>query len=370
VLENNPGVAAIQLLLEYDNSRLQLLSNYQIGNILTTLTRSENLSAVPLLLNFESTYLSDATDSGTLITLQFQVLPGAATAVPITVTISHAFNSTLEAVDFIAVNGVVDIEPFVMLGDINGDGFRNQADVFLLRRYIAGHNVPVNEGMPLVPGSVNLAVANLAPPFDAITLADVVILRQFLAGWDVTLGPADSAMETHILSADNSGVKISVSSDDAAVGEYIDIAVSLDENPGLALLHLMLDYDASILEPVGFTAGLSSHLIFTPPALTANPLPLMFEPVEFANVTATGTLVIIRFRVLDTASAGLNILELGSKVIMDADMTEIFTPTIVNGSVDIAKAIETDKVADPAEIAAEGVFAEVGNPEFTGITQD
>ena len=67
------------------------------------------------------------------------------------------------------------------LGDVNDDGEINLKDVVLLRQYYAGGDVTVNELAADVNGD------------GAVTLKDVVLLRQYYAGWDVQLGKSEDA---------------------------------------------------------------------------------------------------------------------------------------------------------------------------------
>lgn len=64
-------------------------------------------------------------------------------------------------------------------GDANGDGKVNGLDVILLRQYIAGWDVTVDP----IGGDAN--------GDGKVNGLDVILLRQYIAGWDVTLGPKE-----------------------------------------------------------------------------------------------------------------------------------------------------------------------------------
>ena len=63
-------------------------------------------------------------------------------------------------------------------GDCNADDKINMADVLLLRKYLAKWNVTPN---------LNNADCNAD---DKINMADVLLLRKYLAKWNVELGPS------------------------------------------------------------------------------------------------------------------------------------------------------------------------------------
>ena len=64
-------------------------------------------------------------------------------------------------------------------GDTNGDGSVNGKDLILLRQSLAGWDVTLDEAAADCNGDA------------AINGKDLILLRQYLAGWDVTLGPTE-----------------------------------------------------------------------------------------------------------------------------------------------------------------------------------
>ena len=65
----------------------------------------------------------------------------------------------------------------VCYGDTNGDGKVNGMDLIMLRQYLAGWDVNLNTAGADSNGN------------GAVNGLDLILLRQYLAGWDVTLGP-------------------------------------------------------------------------------------------------------------------------------------------------------------------------------------
>lgn len=77
----------------------------------------------------------------------------------------------------------IDLDPGArrLYGDVNSDGLVNGRDVILLRQYIAGWDV-----------SVDLKAANVnGDDAETVNGLDMILLRQYVAGWNVTLGPRD-----------------------------------------------------------------------------------------------------------------------------------------------------------------------------------
>ena len=113
-VENNPGIIALRIFVEYDAEVLQL-TGVQDGTVFSTgkSTFNNHLEAIPYTMLWEDgaskvNYSSD----GTLVTLTFTVLAsarGGDSAVTVTYDCSSTFNVDLVEVPFIMQNGNVTV---------------------------------------------------------------------------------------------------------------------------------------------------------------------------------------------------------------------------------------------------------------------
>ena len=130
----------------------------------------------PAVLSNPCNFVWDGVDTsdfgnGTILTLTFEVSVDAVTGEAYDIGASYEYgnliNVDLEAVDMEIENGSITITNTV--GDVNNDGKINLADVIVLRRYLAGgYGVTIDEFGADMDSDGN------------ITIADVVLLRRFL----------------------------------------------------------------------------------------------------------------------------------------------------------------------------------------------
>ena len=319
-LDNNPGLMALQLSVEYDAEKLELLPTYEAGDILTVPFAPWDINANPILFYFENAALEDNYQDGTLITLKFRTKSEG--YAPVTLVSASAFNLNEQRIDVMFSDGGVTIAP-IIYGDANGDEEVDIADVLRLRRFLAGHPFEIDE------------LAADANGDEEVDMADVLRLRRYLAGHPVILGPQQTQQLAFQMSAFQAlaanEVKVSASHETAAPGEYIDVVVSLDENPGMLALQLRLGYDATVMEAVSITPGSLIPIPVQPP-LSVNPLPLNFEGATFDDIVGAGILATVRFRILDDAEPGLVDITLDGIYAGNA-LEDSFTVSTFDGSV-------------------------------------
>ena len=179
-LENNPGIAGLDLRLTYDASVLTL-DNVANGGMFSGFSSGRNIL-------FDEN--GDVTDDGTLMTLTFTVADGAeAGEYAIGITVRGATNYDLDDVELAVVAGKVTVVDFIY-GDVNDDGVITIKDVVLMRRFLSNYDEQSGTS------TVSVGLGADANGDGAYTIKDVVILRRFLSNYDeqsgtstVVLGP-------------------------------------------------------------------------------------------------------------------------------------------------------------------------------------
>lgn len=173
-LENNPGIAVIGFDVNYDTNALALKA-FTAGNIFADTEVDGNLEKVPFTFN-AYTGKANKTDSGILITLQFEIKEDCEEKTyPIGVTAVEALNIDEEDVLFAVSSGAVTVRN-VIPGDVNGDGTVARSDLLRLAKYFAGHSVEIDQAAADVTGDGKLA------------RADLLRLAKYFAGHSVVLG--------------------------------------------------------------------------------------------------------------------------------------------------------------------------------------
>lgn len=179
VLENNPGMWGMDLVVEYDKTQLTLTG---VTNG-TVFADSEwvkgNLSGEKYILSYEANEIENNTNNGVVATLEFMVNEGATVDSLAAVTVSYKMgdiiNIAFDDIGVAVVSGGVNIVDFIY-GDLNSDGVVNKKDSLLLKMYLAGNTTDIDTDAADVftDGSVNKK--------------DSLLLKRYLAGNDVVLG--------------------------------------------------------------------------------------------------------------------------------------------------------------------------------------
>ena len=167
ILTENPGVAALDLQIVYDTTRLELTGYSNAG--LTGWTVGVG-SGKAVWVSLEN-----ATSTGTILNLKFTVLDGAKDGfAEVTITDMLAANCDEEALTFSVTAGGVNVVERIP-GDVTGDGKVNSMDMLRLIKYLNGLDVAV------VSGSVDINGDGKE------SIMDLIRLMKYLSGEDVEI---------------------------------------------------------------------------------------------------------------------------------------------------------------------------------------
>jgi len=171
-LENNPGIAAASITLEYNESVLDL-KNIKNGELLPTLDKGVNL-----FWSADENCVGD----GALVTLTFEINENAeAKDYVISARVNEVLNENYKAFELAVVEGKITVSDFIY-GDVNGDGAVSSADVLMLRKYMANYNYDTGTSSITVHSGAD------ANGDGDVTSADVLILRKYMANYDYETG--------------------------------------------------------------------------------------------------------------------------------------------------------------------------------------
>ncbi len=174
-INKNPGIIALQCKLKYDSAKVQLVDVKGSG-ILDDSALSTNYAKNPYILSLgDGLNETNITTTGTLATAYFKILPGFTKGTTeIGLTFDVAYDKDVKEVEFTSQNGAIEVKEYIP-GDVNRDGYVKLNDAILLRRYVAGWDVTID----LLAADVNRD--------GQVKLNDAILLRRYVAGWDVTL---------------------------------------------------------------------------------------------------------------------------------------------------------------------------------------
>ncbi len=171
VMENNPGITALRLSIDFDENVLEM-TDFRFGEALSSMNKgtSEKYGS-PYSFSMYSAS-ADLEDCGTLAVIKFKVKENAENGeypVNITYDKDDIFNLNGDSVSFDVETGAVMLNS-CLLGDINDDGKINMRDVVLLQQVINGWNVTYNKEAVDYNGD------------GKTNMRDIVALQQYING--------------------------------------------------------------------------------------------------------------------------------------------------------------------------------------------
>ena len=373
-ISNNPGIAGFNLVINY-NKDVLIPKSIVRGSVLTNGSFYSNLqqgvdgdkNQYDHVTALWANPTADMTGNGDLFTVTFTVADDAPSGLtPVTATYSSGdiTNSAEEIVGFNITPGGAALATGVA-GDVNSDGKPDTRDLIRLGRHLAGISEDTSP--------IDLEAADVNGDGE-VDILDSIRLCQYLAGWEVTLQGDKASVQA---SDTPTGGKIvfSVGSALAEAGGYVDIPVSITENPGVAGIDVWLEYDPSVLLPVSVDLGsiIDGDLISNVDDKTVHDGKVTAVISNPADSKATGTVFTVRFKVDENASgeipvrfvcksAGnqsnqhLEVVSTDGKVVIgdktDADYTVNSVDTSAAGTVRVSLTKNTDSEFAATLIAA------------------
>lgn len=192
-IDKNTGIMAAAFTIAYDDG-LDLI-DAKSGEAFSALsmTAPANYSS-PCKFAWDALDLGDEDiKNGIILTLTFAVSESAEPNSELNVEVSYSekdiIDSNIQVVPVSIVNGNVTIIDYIP-GDLNSDGAVDLKDVTLIRRFITGYSVNINEFAADVNGD------------GEVTMMDVVLIRRYIVdaeGYGVVLVPGYSNVHNHVM---------------------------------------------------------------------------------------------------------------------------------------------------------------------------
>ncbi len=389
-IENNEGLTAMRLFVNYDAAALKLLEIVD-GELFGEFVATEDLNKDTIALVFQNIAEENMTANGTVATLKFRILEGAALGdSPITVTYEEddVYDIGFAPVDLNITDGYITIEDRKAEVSIDKQikvkrGDEIEVPVMLdvnpglaAMRLFLDFDTNVLEFLGAEGGSIfaNFEVTNTSKSPIALVFNDaseanvtgtgVLATLKFRAAADATVDEYALSLSYNaedVYNVDFKDVKVAMTdgsilvvpqratveviADDVKQGNEFEVKVDLSTNPGLAAMRLFMEFDTTAFEFLGAENG-DIFANFEVTNTSKSPVALVFNGAAEDNVTATGTAATLKFRALDDAALAeyaftLNYLE---EDVYDINLNEVWLDLV------------------DAEIAVEENFIEISIP--------
>ena len=194
-ISNNPGIMAAAFTINYDAGLTLIDAKSGDAFSALSITKPENYSS-PCKFAWDALDLAEEDiKDGTILTLTFEVAEDIEANSDLNIKITYSskdiIDSNIQSVPLNVNNGKVTIIDYIP-GDLNSDGVVDLKDVTMIRRFITGYSVSVNELAADVNGDGD------------VTMMDVVLIRRYVVdaeGYGVVLVPGNSKIHTHTMTA-------------------------------------------------------------------------------------------------------------------------------------------------------------------------
>ena len=344
-ISENPGIAGFNFVLKYDNSVLTPTAITK-GSMLSSGIFETNLNeGIPASeLEDVAVYWGDATnvtENGELFSVTFKIdgnAPDGIYEVALEYEKGDVTDQTYNDVMPDIHTNVIQVAD-VLKGDINLDGNVDPLDSILMSKVLARYKIELTEKQ--------IDAANVFNDKEkAINTKDAVSLAQIIAGWE---NPVLQSVNTVQLFAENAESMITVEGFEAAAGEYIDIPISITNNPGIAGFNFTINYDKEKLTPVAIEksdmlidGNFASNLEETEDGSELDMVTASWSDTD--PVTEDGALFNVMFIVSDSVTVGETLpieISYDAEDICDRYLNSI-EPTVEQGKIEVTEYTEED----------------------------
>ena len=344
-ISENPGIAGFNFVLKYDNSVLTPTAITK-GSMLSSGIFETNLNeGIPASeLEDVAVYWGDATnvtENGELFSVTFKIdgnAPDGIYEVALEYEKGDVTDQTYNDVMPDVHTNVIQVAD-VLKGDINLDGNVDPLDSILMAKVLAHYKIELTEKQKDAANVFNDKEKD-------INTKDAVSLAQIIAGWE---NPVLQSVNTVQLFADNAESIITVEGFEAAAGEYIDIPISITNNPGIAGFNFTINYDKEKLTPVAIEksdmlidGNFASNLEETEDGSELDMVTASWSDTD--PVAGEGALFNVMFIVNDNVTVGETLpieISYGADDICDRYLNSI-EPTVEQGKIEVKEYTEDD----------------------------
>lgn len=320
-ITDNPGILGFHFTMRYNKDVItpqsisqttfeeQVINQYAAaGEVLTsgelnTTVKADNTggSGTNEALNISWYHISEMEEDGVLFQVKFKVNENSGTTVSeLLLTCDNMVGEENASIIPTIKDGEITIvdasDTKLKRGDIYIDSKVDERDGILLAKYLVNR-----AGVLLSKEQLDAADVYID---GKVNTKDSVRLAQLISGWEFT--ETDAPINAVSLAAE---AAIRLGSSMAQPGEYVDVPITIENNPGIAGFHLKLNYDKEYLTPVSVDAGniVGSDIVTNLPeeeseVTSLDALSLQWNEPD--NITEDGLLCTVQFKVADDYPEG------------------------------------------------------------------
>lgn len=311
-IQNNPGITALQLKVEYSDSDLELLSIDNAGLFTDSITHG-SLEVNPLTISWYASDSKDKSSNGTLAILKFKVRENAQSSdISISFDSDNVFNSSFNNIDFDTVDGSVTViektltkilvsklptKTTYSIGEsLDTNGLQLKAE------YDDGSNKIVTNGFTTSGFSSQSTGKKIV----------TVVYQGKSATFDVSvIAPA-----------------FTVSNTTDVCGSTVELNINIENNPGIAALQLNVEYSDTDLELLSIENGgvFDDSITYSP--LDIKPVVISWFASNSQNNSANGTIAKLKFKIRESAKSNTVKLSYDPDNVFNISFDNIYFETV------------------------------------------